>query len=68
MTTMRPPYQGELAFPTPGPGEAVGRRGQEVEMATAAPGPESPAATTNLMERISAPDMGLLSLEPVATA
>jgi hypothetical protein len=64
MTTT--PYQGELAFPTPGPGEAAGRCGQEVEMA--APGPESPAATTNLMERISAPDMGLLSLEPVATA
>jgi RNA-directed DNA polymerase len=56
MTTMRPPYQGELAFPTTGPGEAGGRRGQEVEMATAAPGPESPAVTTNFMERICAPD------------
>ena len=54
MTTMRPPYQGELAFPTTGLGEAVGRRGQEVEMA--APGPESPAVTTNVMERICAPD------------
>src|SRR4029450_11883660 len=50
MTTTRPPYQWELAFPTTGPGEAVGRRGQEVEMATAAPGPESPAATTNLID------------------
>src|SRR5688572_30690584 len=56
MTTTRPPYQWELAFPTTGPGEAVGRRGQEVEMATAAPGPESPAVTTNFMERICAPD------------
>jgi RNA-directed DNA polymerase len=56
MTTTRPPYQWELAFPTTGPGEAVGRCGQEVEMATAAPDLESPAATTNFMERICAPD------------
>ena len=56
MTTTRPPYQCELAFPTTGPGEAAGRRGQEVEMATAAPGPERPAATTDLMEEICAPD------------
>src|SRR4029453_8384162 len=52
MTTT--PYQWELAFPTTGPGEAAGRRGQEVEMA--APGPERPAATTDLMEGICAPD------------
>jgi RNA-directed DNA polymerase len=56
MTTTRPPCQWELAFPTTGPDEAADRRGQEVEMATAAPDPESPAATTNLMERICAPD------------
>jgi len=56
MTTMRPPYQLELAFPRTGPGEAGGWCGQEVEMATAAPGSESPAATTNLMERICSPD------------
>src|SRR5690242_14158921 len=45
MTTTRPPCQWELAFPTPGPGEAAGRRGQEAERATAAPGPESPAVS-----------------------
>jgi hypothetical protein len=45
MTTMRPPYQWELAFPKLGPGEAAGRRGQEAEMATAALGPESPAVS-----------------------
>jgi RNA-directed DNA polymerase len=56
MTTMRPPYQRELDFPMTDPGEAEGRHGQEVEMATPAPGPESPAVTTNLMERICAPD------------
>jgi hypothetical protein len=68
MTAMRPPYQWELAFLTTGAGEAVGRRGQEVEMAIAAPSSKSPAATTNLMERICAPDMELLSLEQVGTA
>src|SRR5690349_4281148 len=45
MTTTRPPCQWELAFPTPDPGEAAGRHGQEAEMVTAAPGPESPAVS-----------------------
>ena len=56
MTTTRLPYQWELAFPTTDLGEAAGRRGQEVEMATAAPGPESPAVSERLMEEICAPD------------
>src|SRR5918995_5368699 len=56
MTTTRPPYQWELAFPTTDPGEAAGRRGQEAEMVTAAPGPESPAVSERLMEEICAPD------------
>jgi RNA-directed DNA polymerase len=56
MTTTRPPYQWELAFPTTGPGEAVGRRGQEVEMVRAAPDPESPAVSERFMEEICAPD------------
>src|SRR5258708_21847615 len=56
MTTMRPPYQLELALPRPSRGEAPRRDVQEVEAATATTEPESPASTEHLMEAICAPD------------
>src|SRR6266446_951254 len=56
MTTMRPPYQLELALPMPGRGEAPRRDVQEVEAATATTEPESPASTEHLMEAICDPD------------
>src|SRR5260370_15035333 len=56
MTTMRPPYQLELALPMPGRGETPRRDVQEVEAVTATTEPESPASTEHLMEAICAPD------------
>ena len=56
MTTLRPPCQLELALPMPDRGEAPPLDEQEVEVVTAAPGPESPATTEHLMEAICAPD------------
>jgi RNA-directed DNA polymerase len=56
MTTMRPPYQLELALPMPGRGETPRRDVQEVEAVTATAEPESPASTEHLMEAICDPD------------
>src|SRR5438477_5326312 len=56
MTTMRPPYQLELALPMPGRGEAPRQDVQEVEAATATTEPESPASTEHLMEAICDPE------------
>jgi RNA-directed DNA polymerase len=56
MTTMRPPYQLELALPMPGRGETPRRDVQEVEAVTATTEPESPASTEHLMEAICDPD------------
>jgi len=56
MTAMRPPYQLELALPTPGRGEAPHHDVQEVETITATAEPESLASTEHLMEAICDPD------------
>ena len=56
MTAMRPPYQLELALPTPGRGEAPRHDVQEVETSTATAEPESLASTEYLMEAICDPD------------
>ena len=56
MTATRPPYQLELALPTPGRGEAPRHDVQEVETITATAEPESPASTEHLMEAICDPD------------
>jgi len=53
MTATRPPYQLELALPTPGRSEAPRRDTREVETVTATAEPESPALTKYLMEAIS---------------
>ena len=52
MTAVRPPYQLELALPTPGRGEAPRHDVQEVETITATAEPESPASTAHLLEAI----------------
>lgn len=56
MTTTRPPYQLELALPTPSRGEAPRGDSQEVEVVMATAEPESPASTEHLMEAICDPD------------
>ena len=56
MTATRPPYQLELALPTPGRSEAPRRDTREVETVTATAEPESPALTKYLMEAICDPD------------
>src|SRR3954471_16673301 len=56
MATPRPPIQLTLDLPMSGRGEAPRPVAPEVEVATAAPEPESPARVADLMEAICDPD------------